>query len=132
MGDRPAYVIAAYNDMARVRDPGRGEALLIGLMAFIPRNIPIAAGHGMVDVGYGQAESGAWYLVRWPEGHYDLHQVTAVFGHPLVATRSICAAPFPGEGDAIYFAGYDANKAPAHNTAWIARAVLPATLGPSR
>ena len=131
-GMRPAYVIAAYNDMARVRDPGRGEALLIGLMAFIPRNIPIAAGHGMVDVGYGQAESGAWYLVRWPEGHYDLHQVTAAFGHPLVATRSICAAPFPGEGDAIYFAGYDANKAPAHNTAWIARAVLPATLGPSR
>ncbi|MGA8757170.1 MAG: hypothetical protein WB611_12740, partial [Stellaceae bacterium] len=79
-----------------------------------------------------QAESGAWYLVRWPDGHYDLHQVTAAFGHPLVATRSICASPFPSDGDAVYFAGYDANKAPAHNTAWIARAVLPAALGPSR
>jgi hypothetical protein len=131
-GMRPAYVIAAYNDMARVRSPGRGDALLIGLMAFIPRNMPIPAGHGVVDVGYGQAESGAWYLVRWPDGHYDLHQVTAAFGHPLVAMRSARASPFPGEGDAIYFAGYDANKAPAHNTAWIARAVASAALSPSR
>ena len=131
-GMRPGYVIAAYNDMARVRTPGHDDALLIGFMAFIPRKVSIAAGHGVVDVGYGQAESGAWYLVRWPDGHYDLHQVTAAFGHPLVATRSICASPFPGDGDAVYFAGYDANKAPAHNTAWIARAVLPAALGPSR
>jgi len=129
---RPGYVIAAYNDMARVRDPGQGDVLLIGLEAFIPRNVPIAAGHGVVDAGYAQAESGAWYLVRWPDGHYDLHQITAAFGHPLVAMRSACASPFPGEGDAVYFAGYDAIKAPAHNTAWIARAVLSTVLGPSR
>lgn len=131
-GMRPSYVIAAYNDMARVRAPSAGDALVIGLMAFIPRNMPIAAAHGVVDVGYGQAESGAWYLVRWPDGHYDLHQVTAAFGHPLVATRSTLASPFPGEGNAVYFAGYDANKAPAHNTAWIARAELSDALGPSR
>lgn len=131
-GMRPAYVIAAYNDMARVHVAGRGDALVIGLMAFIPRNVAIAAGHDVVDVGYGQAESGAWYLVRWPDGHYDLHQVTAAFGHPLVAVRSILASPFPGEGDAIYFAGYDANKAPAHNTAWIARAASSLALGRSR
>lgn len=129
---RPSYVIAAYNDMARLRTSSHGDALLIGLMAFIPRNVPIAAGHRVVDVGYGQVESGAWYLVRWPDGHYDLHQVTAAFGHPLVATRSIRASPFLGESDAVYFAGYDANKAPVHNTAWIARAVLSTALGPSR
>jgi hypothetical protein len=131
-GMRPAYVIAAYNDMARVRVPGRGDALVIGLMAFMPRNVAIAAGHDVVDVGYGQAESGAWYLVRWPDGHYDLHEVAAAFGHPLVAVRSILASPFPREGDAVYFAGYDANKAPAHNTAWIARAAASLALGPSR
>jgi hypothetical protein len=129
-GMRPGYVISAYKDMPRVRTLGRGDALLIGLMAFIPRNVSIAAGHGVVDVGYGHAESGAWCLVRWPDGRYELHQVTAAFGHPLVATRSIRASPFRGDGDAVYFAGYDANKAPAHNTAWIARAVLPAALGP--
>jgi hypothetical protein len=50
----------------------------------------------------------------------------------LVAPRSILASPFPGERDAVYFAGYDANKAPAHDTAWIARAALSAALGPSR
>jgi hypothetical protein len=98
--------------MARIRGPAGGDALLIGLMAFIPRNMPIAAG-----VGYGQAESGAWYLVRWPDGHYDLRQVTAPFGHPLVALRAVRASPFPGEADAVYFVGYDANKAPAHDTA---------------
>ena len=131
-GMRPAYVIAAYNDMARIRVPGRGDALLIGLMAFIPRNEPITPGHSVFDAGYGLAESGAWYLVRWPDGHYDLHQVTAAFGHPLIAPRSALASPFPGDSDAVYFAGYDAIKAPAHNTAWIARATLPAALRPSR
>jgi hypothetical protein len=130
-GMRPAYVIAAYNDMARVRTSG-GDALLIGFMAFIPRNTPTAAGHEVVDVGYGQTEGGAWFLTRWPDGHYDLHQVTAAFGHPLVATRSIRASPFSGEADAVYFAGYDANKATAHNTAWIARAGLSTWLAPSR
>jgi poly(A) polymerase len=131
-GMRPGYVIAAYNDMARVRDPQRGEALLIGLQAFIPRKTPIPAGHRVFEAGYGQAESGAWYLVRWPDGHYDLHEVTAGFAQPLLAVRSAAASPFPGDGDAVYLAGYDAIKAPAHNTAWIARAPLATVLGPAR
>jgi hypothetical protein len=128
-GMRVRYMIAAYNDMTLVHT-SRGDALLIGLMAFIPRNIPVGAGHTVVDVGYGLVESGAWYLVRWPDGRYDLHQVTADFGHPLVATRSILASPFNGDSNALYFAGFDANKAPAHNTAWIARTTLADALRP--
>jgi hypothetical protein len=124
-------VIAAYNDMARLRDPARGEALLIGLQAFIPRNVPIPAGHRVFEAGYAQAECGAWYLVRWPDGRYDLHQVTAAFAQPLLAVRSAAVSPFPGD-DAVYLAGYDAIKAPAHNTAWIARASLSTVLGPPR
>ena len=131
-GMRPAYVIAAYNDMARLHVPATGDVLLIGLQAFIPRNVPIAAGHGVFDAGHAQAEGGAWYLVRWPDGHYDLHQVTAAFGHPLVAVRSALASPFPGDAGTVYFAGYDAIKAPAHNTAWIARATLSTALDPPR
>jgi hypothetical protein len=118
-GMRVNYTIAACNDMTKV-----GGAVLLGLMAFVPRNAVIPAGHSVIDVGYGQVESGAWYLVRRPAGHYDLHQIAAAFTQPLVATRTIRVSPFPGESDAIYFGGYDANKAAAHNTAWIAKSAL--------
>jgi hypothetical protein len=125
-GMRPNYVITAYNDMARV-----GNALLIGVMAFVPRNTPIPPGHSVVDVGYGQVESGAWYLVRWPNGRYDVRRVTAGFTQPAVSTRSMAASPFASD-NAVYFAGYDANKAPAHNTAWVARASVATALGSAR
>jgi hypothetical protein len=118
------YVIAAYNDMTAV-----GDALLIGLMAFVPRGAAVAAEHAVVDVGYGRVESGAWYLIRRPDRGYELRRVVTGSAQPLVATRAICASPFAGDGDALYFAGYDANKAPAHNTAWIARANRAAALG---
>ena len=64
-GMRAGYVIAAYNYMAKVREPG-GEALLIGLEAFIPPNTPIAAGHNVVNVGYGRLEAvaGIWCGIR--------------------------------------------------------------------
>jgi hypothetical protein len=117
------YVIAGYNDMAKV-----GGSVLLGLEAFVPRNAAIPDGHSIVNVGYGQLESGGWYLVRRPDGHYDLHRIAAAFAQPLVATRTIRASPFAGDADGIYFGGYDANKAPAHNTAWVARASLAAAL----
>lgn len=123
-GMRVNYIIAAYNDMARVGVAGRGDDLLIGLEAFIPRNQAVSAGHDLVDVGHGQVEGGGWYLVRRPGGHYDLHRIAAGIGGPMVATRTIRASPFAGDRGAIYFGGYDANKAPAHNTAWIVRGVL--------
>jgi hypothetical protein len=121
-----AYTIAAYNDMTKI-----GDTVLLGLMAFVPRNASIAPGHSVADVGYGQVETGAWYLVRRPNGRYELHRVAADFGHPLVATRAMAASPFAGDAT-IYFAGYDANKAPAHDTAWIARATLAAALDAAR
>jgi hypothetical protein len=122
-GMRPNYTIAAYNDMAKV-----GGSVLLGVMAFIPRTMPVAPGHALVDVGYGQVEAGGWYLVRGPAGRYNLRRIAADFGHPLVAVRTIAPSPFGGDA-AIYFGGYDANKAPAHNTAWIARADLATALG---
>jgi hypothetical protein len=122
-GMRVNYTITAYNNMAKI-----GGSLLMGVMAFVPRNVPVAAGHALVDVGYGQVEAGGWYLVRSPGGRYDLHRIAADFGHPLVAVRAIAPSPFANDA-AIYFGGYAANKAPAHNTAWIARADLAAALG---
>jgi poly(A) polymerase len=114
------YVIAAYNDMARVPDPAGGKALLIGLEAFIPLWAEIAPGHSVVPVGYGRLEAGGWYLVRRVNGYYDLGQVAV--DRALVATRAIQLSPFSEDRDAVYFAGYDANKTPAHNTAWIYKA----------
>src|SRR5271167_1344343 len=49
-GMRANYVIAAYNDMTKVHDPAGGDALLIGLEAFIPLSAPIAAGHNVINV----------------------------------------------------------------------------------
>jgi hypothetical protein len=131
---RVGYVIAAYNDMAKIHDNQRGDLLLIGLEAFIPPRAPAPSGHSVVDVGYGQLDAGGWYLVRYPDGRYDLRQITAspVAGQALVATRSIASSPFANDGDTIYFAGYDANKASAHNTAWIFRASLVTALGAAR
>ena len=71
--------------------------------------------------------------MRRANGHYDLARIAAASGRPLVATRSIRVSPFPQDGDAVYFAGYDANKAPAHDTAWIYRAEGATVVGgPSR
>jgi hypothetical protein len=130
---RVSYVIAAYNDMAKIRDPRRGDLLLMGLEAFIPAQSPVSSGHSVVDVGYGRLDAGAWFLVRYPGGHYELRQITgsSTTAQALVATRTIRPSPFPNDGSTIYFAGYDANKAPAHNTAWIFRASLAAALGAS-
>jgi len=133
-GTRPGYVIAAYNDMARIHDGQRGDLLLIRLEAFIPSRAPVPSGHRVVDVGYGRVDAGAWYLVRYPDGRYDLRQITAssIAGRALVAMRSIASSPFPDDESTLYFAGYDANKALAHNTAWIFRASIVTAIGASR
>jgi hypothetical protein len=118
--------------MAKTRALDGGEALLIGLEAFIPPSAAISAGHNVVNVGYGRLEAGGWYLVRYPSGRYDLRQIATPWDRPLVATRSIRASPFPQEKDALYFAGYDANKVSAHDTAWIVRSTLAAAIGAAR
>ena len=130
-GMRVGYVIAAYNDMASVHDSDGRDTLLIGVEAFIPPRAALAKGHAVVDVGYGRLESGAWYLARRPTGQYRLRRIGPIPSRPtpMVATRSILASPFPRDGDGLYFAGYDANKAPAHDTAWIVRATAAAAIG---
>ena len=96
-GMRGGYVIAAYNDMTKTGNPG-GETLLIGLEAFVPPSAPIAAGHNSVNVGYGRLDAGGWYLVRHTAGRYDLRQIGAPSGWPLVATRSTGLCRFRKRG----------------------------------
>jgi hypothetical protein len=119
-----SYVIAAYNDMTVIEGK-----VLIGIEVFLPAASPVPAGHARVD----GLDGGGWYLVRQGEGRYDLHRIGAVHpvtGRPLVATRTIAASPFAQEPDAIYFGGFDANKLPAHDTAWILRAGKARALAP--
>jgi len=126
---RVGYVIAAYNDMTTLHDARLGDLLLLGLEAFIPPRLPVPEGHRTVDVGHGRLEAGAWYLVRHPGGHYDLREIAVSEAHkPWVATRAIQISPFPNDST-VYFGGYDANKSPAHDTAWIACSTVAAALG---
>ena len=118
---KAGYVIAAYNDMTVVPRPGGEANVVIGIETFLPPASPVPAGHVRVD----GLDGGGWYFVRGGDRRYDLHKIGSshpVTGAPLVATRAIAASPFPNDPDTIYFAGFDANKRPAHNTAWIFRA----------
>jgi hypothetical protein len=114
-----SYVIAGYDDMAKIPDPTGGKALLIGIEAFILAQAPVAAGHRVVAAGYRRLEAGGWYLVRRVNRHYDLWQVPAPPESSLVAVRAIRASPVAQQSGWVYFAGSDANKLAAHNTAWI-------------
>jgi poly(A) polymerase len=122
-GTRVSYAIAAYNDMAKAAHTPAGDDLLIGIEAYIPAKSPRPPGHVVLDLNRG-VEGGAWFLVRHPGGHYELHQVTArfpVMGQNLVSARTFAPSPFPEENGAFYVGGYDCNEVPAHDTAWIAR-----------
>jgi hypothetical protein len=72
-----------------------------------------------------------WYLVRHPDGRYDLHEVPALpdarRSNPgLFGLRAILSSPFAVEkGWVVYLGGYDANSRPCHNTAWIYKGTLP-------
>jgi poly(A) polymerase len=118
---RVGYVIAAYNDMTLVPGARGAPAILMGIEAFLPASSPVPAGHARVD----GLEAGGWYLVRQDAQHYDLRRIGTVqpiTGAALIATRAISVSPFANDADTVYFAGFDANKRPAHNTAWIFRA----------
>jgi hypothetical protein len=128
-GTRVSYVIAAYNDMARLPRGSARDDLLIGLEAFIPPPSPRPPGHTVLDVIHG-LEGGGWFLIRHPGGEYELRQVTARFpatGLNLVAVRTLAVSPFPGEANVVYVGGYDANETPAHDTGWIARGIIQPT-----
>ena len=128
-GMEVGYTIAAYNDMTEVRASNGEDVLLIGLEAFIPPDAQVAAGHNVFQISNARVEGNAWYLVRHSNGAYDLHRIPPRPGQPMVSTRSIVVSPF--HDDSVYFAGFDANKSPVHNTAWIVRSTIETAIGGS-
>jgi len=123
-GQRPGYAILAYNDMTPVPLPGRpGSALLLGLEA------TSSGGQHDTHPKDGWRPEGM-YLVRYPDRHYQLRQIsdpTAQPMPPLVSTRTIAASPF--DRGTLYFGGYDPNSVPTHNTAWVYSAPIEVALG---
>ncbi len=114
-----AYMIAAYNNMTSVN----GE-LFIGFESFIPPRSIIPPGQKTYNINNGvnadRLGYNAWYLTRHPTGTYSIHEILLPpYTKPMDLTRTIAVSPF-SDGE-IYFGGFDANKAPTHNTAWIAR-----------
>jgi hypothetical protein len=67
--------------------------------------------------------------VRHATGNYDLRQIPARPHRALIAIRAIRVSPFSPEAGLVCFAGYDANKAPARDTAWIVRGASATPIG---
>ena len=112
---------AAYNDMLPVTDPRTGDTVhLLGIMSYPPA---------------GMRRTSSWYLIRYPDATYELHEIPAQ-PHPIMpnpvlfANRTILVSPFAEDkGQYFYFGGYDTLFLPARNTAWIYRAPIETVFG---
>jgi hypothetical protein len=122
-GQRLGYAIVAYNDMTPVPIPGgHGSALVLGLEATDSRD------HHTRHPKDGWRPEGR-YLVRYPDGRYQLCQISDPTEQPmprLVSTRTIAVSPFDHE--TLYLGGYDPNSVPTHNTAWVYSAPIEVAL----
>ena len=130
-GMEVGYTIAAYNNMTAVRGPMERRSFdwTGGLH---PAGYAGAAGHKLFQIGHGRLEGGAWYLIRHSNGGYDLRQRPRS-PRPTHGVDAVDRGfAIPGDSDAIYFAGFDANKSPVHNTAWIVRSTIEAAIGGSQ
>jgi len=121
LNGNPVYmVLAAYNEIYPVVDPGTGETVyLIGFESWI-------GGHRFPLWGAdekGGFYAGGMYAIRDKKGNYRLKEINGrntPAKPPLVATTVFARSPFKGYGgDLIYFGGHDGNHRPSHNMAWV-------------
>ena len=129
-------VLAAYNELMPYVMPGTGETLWLfgfqcGYSATVVKANPrLKVRQGFVEgrarPTYHAAE--ARYCIRHAQGAditYEVADITDPREPQLVSTRTIVVSPFPQDhGKAFYFAGYDCDSVPSHNTAWIYRGEL--------
>jgi hypothetical protein len=120
LGTRVGYAGIAYNDTTAYPDPSGGcTRLLIGLEAVAP--------NGPRTFGARHHISNAYYLVRDCDGRYALREIRddAIDPQPdLVAVRALIVSPFPSDpAGTVYAGGFDTNRDPVHNTAWLYKGV---------
>jgi hypothetical protein len=140
LGLKVGYTLSAYNDLLPCTVPGSGEKLwLFGFECVHPAAVfeahPELKARALILDKPGRPNlhfaGNGRYCVRHAEGAsitYEMAEITDPRAPQLVATRTIVASPFPEDrGRALYFAGFDCNGVPSHNTAWIYRGELPRT-----
>ena len=111
-------MVAGYNDTLRYHDPLTSESLtLIGFEAATPS----FAGR------FHHFNATAHYLVRSDDAKYSVQEIvdhSLDYKPNLEAVRSMVSSPFADDPPGtIYAGGFDCNKVPVHNTAWIYRGV---------
>ena len=142
LGIRVPFVLAAYNDFVPYLVPGSKETVwLAGFECTFPR-AAIESNPSPKPRVFFVAEkhmyfaAEARYLIRHagaPGGyplvgagrgniHYEVAEVADPKKPTLVSVRAIAVSPFAGDrGEALYFAGFDCNYQPSHNTGWVYR-----------
>ena len=136
LGVKVTLALSAYNELMPYKVPGTGETLwMFGLECSHPAAVVNSHPRIKARVQVKEKTRRAYfagearYCIRRAQGTnitYELAEVTAPREPQLVSTRVIAVSPFlENQGKAFYFAGYDCNSVPSHNTAWIYRGELP-------
>lgn len=118
LGTKTTYAIVAYNDMTQYPYPaGSCARLLLGLEANTPE----------ASQTFDRHNPNAYYLVRDCSGRYVLHEIRDSRIEPkpeLVSVRTLAVSPFQSDSPGtVYAGGFDANRNPVHNTAWLYKGV---------
>jgi len=70
-----------------------------------------------------------WIVSRWMTRQTPVSTLSRFVAAAAAVNVTNGTSPFPQERDAVYFAGYDANKVGAHDTAWIMRSAIAGAIG---
>jgi hypothetical protein len=140
LGVKTTFALSAYNELMSFTMPGTGEKLgIFGFACSHPAAVvnshpSIKARAQMKENAQVLASGNGRYVIRHAKGAdltYEVAEITDPREPQLVATRSIVVSPFPeDQSRVLYFAGYDCNSVPSHNTAWIYRGELPRATQP--
>jgi hypothetical protein len=135
LGIRVPSVLAAYNDFVPYSVPGSKETVwLAGFECTFPPAVIESSPSPKPRVFfvaekhmYFAAE--ARYFIRHASRggiHYEVAEIADSKKPTLVSVRAIAGSPFASDrGRALYFAGFDCNYQPSHNTGWVYRGQFP-------
>jgi hypothetical protein len=132
-GVKVAAGMGAYNEFLPYTLPDTGETVwLFGFesaySAAVARKLPSDFRLLGYDNPPRHFDARAFYFIRKVENgtaSYAAKEISDPRKPTLVSVRAIAVSPFPEDhGLAFYFGGYDCNKVPSHNTAWIYRAEI--------
>ena len=109
------HAIVNYNGVAKTKDVADQEVTIMGMEMLRPLNFGGFYDWREDGLIFWRTEDGAYHLNK-------IHDPTLAAMPPLVGVRQIIASPFADEQEVFYFAGFDTNGHPVHNTGWIFKA----------